>query len=100
MEWFIPNRLVDGYSFGPHSVSKVKDCNAKVVISVDSGTASFDTISQLVALGVDVIVTDHHEPPPDAALPPAIAILNPKLHGIERSPLDRGSCPSSIQIRL
>ena len=76
--WHIPNRFTDGYSFGPHSIEKVKETGAKLVISVDNGTSAFETISELAALGVDTIVTDHHEAPL-GALPPAVAIVNPKL---------------------
>ncbi|TAJ21567.1 MAG: single-stranded-DNA-specific exonuclease RecJ [Planctomycetota bacterium] len=83
--WHIPNRLVDGYSFGPHSIEKARETGARVVISVDNGTSAFDTIAELASLGVDVIVTDHHEPPlahpVHGALPPALAIVNPKLAG-------------------
>ncbi len=76
--WHIPNRLVDGYSFGPHSVERAKETGSTVVISVDNGTSAAETIAQLKAAGVDTIVTDHHEPP-DGPLPDAVAIVNPKL---------------------
>ncbi|HED66818.1 MAG TPA: single-stranded-DNA-specific exonuclease RecJ [Planctomycetes bacterium] len=79
--WHIPNRLVDGYSFGAHSVERARSCGASVVISVDNGTSAADVIRDLAAIGVDTIVTDHHEPPPDGTLPDAVAILNPKLSG-------------------
>jgi single-stranded-DNA-specific exonuclease len=87
--WHIPNRLIDGYSFGAHSVRRTVDEGAKLCISVDNGTSAFETIAELAALGVDTIVTDHHEPPlPDprrgpvhGALPCAAAIVNPKLTG-------------------
>lgn len=61
--WHIPHRLHDGYSFGEHSVAKARETGAKLVISVDNGTAARETIAQLAAIGVDTIVTDHHEPP-------------------------------------
>jgi single-stranded-DNA-specific exonuclease len=79
-EWHIPNRFTDGYSFGPHSIVKARECGATLVISVDNGTSARETIAELAALGIDTIVTDHHEPPA-FALPPAVAIVNPKLHG-------------------
>ena len=83
--WHIPNRLIDGYSFGAHSVKRTVDEGAKLCISVDNGTSAFDTIAELAALGVDTIVTDHHEPslphPVHGALPCAAAIVNPKLVG-------------------
>ncbi|MFT7662969.1 MAG: single-stranded-DNA-specific exonuclease [Planctomycetota bacterium] len=78
VQWHIPNRLVDGYSFGTHSVDRARDTNSTVVISVDNGTSAGETIAQLKAAGVDTIVTDHHEPP-DGPLPDAVAIVNPKV---------------------
>jgi single-stranded-DNA-specific exonuclease len=78
--WHIPNRFTDGYSFGPHSIEKAKACGATLVISVDNGTSARETIAQLRDLGIDTIVTDHHEPPA-GELPPAVAIVNPKLPG-------------------
>ncbi len=94
--WHIPNRFTDGYAFGAHSIAKARETGAKLVISVDNGTSSRATIAELLDLGVDTIVTDHHEPPTadrgagsaanpsanhesDAELPPAVAIVNPKL---------------------
>ena len=78
--WHIPNRLVDGYSFGAHSIERARATGAKVVISVDNGTSAHEVIAGLKAIGVDTIVTDHHEPPP-GPLPDAVAIINPKLEG-------------------
>lgn len=77
-EWHIPNRFTDGYSFGAHSVAKAKAAGATLVISVDNGTSAGPTITELAEHSIDTIVTDHHEPP-DGALPPAVAIVNPKL---------------------
>ncbi len=84
--WHIPNRLVDGYSFGPHSIERARATGATICISVDNGTSAHEVIAGLRAAGVDTIVTDHHEPPapgPDGrvVLPDAVAILNPKLPG-------------------
>ncbi|MBI5433671.1 MAG: single-stranded-DNA-specific exonuclease RecJ [Planctomycetes bacterium] len=77
---YIPNRLTDGYSFGPHSVVKAKNEEATLVVSVDNGTSAHATITDLLAEGIETIVTDHHEPP-HGPLPPAVALVNPKLHG-------------------
>jgi single-stranded-DNA-specific exonuclease len=79
---YIPNRLSDGYSFGDHSVAEAQARGATVVVSVDNGTSAGATIEKLAARGIDTIVTDHHEAPLDPAhLPPAVAIVNPKLPG-------------------
>jgi len=79
VHWHIPNRFTDGYSFGAHTLVRAKATGAKLVISVDNGTSAVETIAELAEMGVDTIVTDHHEPP-HGALPAAVAIVNPKLH--------------------
>jgi len=79
VEWHIPDRMKDGYSFGEHSVAKARAVGAGVVVSVDNGTSAAETIAQLKELGIDTVVTDHHEPPSSGVLPPAIGIVNPKL---------------------
>jgi single-stranded-DNA-specific exonuclease len=76
--WHVPDRFRDGYAFGPHSIERARAVGAKLVISVDNGTSSRETIGELLDLGIDTIVTDHHEPP-HGELPPAVAIVNPKL---------------------
>ncbi len=78
VHWHIPDRFADGYSFGPHSIHKARATGARLVISVDNGTSAAATIAELAALGVDTVVTDHHEPPA-GPLPAAVAIVNPKL---------------------
>ncbi|MEX1024753.1 MAG: single-stranded-DNA-specific exonuclease RecJ [Planctomycetota bacterium] len=76
--WHIPNRLTDGYSFGPHSLEVAQREGATLVVSVDNGTSAHDVIGVLKRHGIDTVVTDHHEPP-DGPLPDAVAIVNPKL---------------------
>lgn len=82
VSWHIPNRFTDGYSFGQHSIRRAREVDARVVISVDNGTSEVQIITELLELGIDTIVTDHHEPPL-GDLPPALAIVNPKLHDSE-----------------
>ncbi|MBL8857195.1 MAG: single-stranded-DNA-specific exonuclease RecJ [Planctomycetes bacterium] len=95
--WHIPNRFTDGYSFGPHSIEKVKETGATLVISVDNGTSAHETITALKAMGVDTIVTDHHEPS-SGELPPAVAIVNPKLESA-RYPF-RELCGGAVAFKL
>ena len=95
--WHIPNRFTDGYAFGKHSVEKARETGAKLVISVDNGTSSRDTIAELLDLGVDTVVTDHHEPPL-GELPPAVALVNPKLAD-SRYPF-RELCGGAVAFKL
>lgn len=78
VDWYIPNRLSDGYSFGDHSIEHALATETGLVVSVDNGTSAARTIAGLASHGIDTIVTDHHEPPP-GELPAATAIVNPKL---------------------
>src|SRR5260221_425741 len=99
--WHIPNRFTDGYAFGPHSIERAQATGAKLVISVDNGTSSRATIAELCDLGIDTIVTDHHEPPAPASggeLRPAVAIVNPKL-AASRYPF-RELCGGAVAFKL
>jgi len=75
---FIPERLRDGYGLQPAAVDRLHAEGVKVVISVDCGILGADAARRARELGVDLIITDHHEP--DAELPQACAVVNPKRH--------------------
>jgi len=73
---FIPERLKDGYGLQPAAIERLHADAVALVISVDCGIRGEDAGRRARELGVDLIITDHHEP--DAALPPALAVINPK----------------------
>jgi len=73
---YIPNRISEGYSFTPEGIQTILDRGVDLVISVDSGINSLEEIAHLRQNNVDVIITDHHEPPEE--LPAANAIIDPK----------------------
>ncbi len=73
---FIPERLRDGYGLQPASLDRLHADGVPLVISVDCGIRGVDAALHARALGLDLIITDHHEP--DAALPDAFAVINPK----------------------
>lgn len=75
---FIPERIRDGYGLQPDTVDRLHALGARVIVSVDCGIRSMEAGRRARDLGVDLIVTDHHEP--DAVLPPALAVINPKRH--------------------
>lgn len=79
VRYIVPDRVVDGYGLTPPIAQRVKDSGADVLITVDNGIASVQGVAQARALGLQVLVTDHHLPA--AELPEADAIVNPNQPG-------------------
>jgi len=81
VEYFIPDRLKQGYGMKEKYVDYVLVRESSLVISVDCGIKAVDFVSRAKEHGVDVIITDHHQPGP--FLPDAVAVLNPVLESSE-----------------
>lgn len=78
VSYHIPHRIEEGYGFTPdHVEGPVKNAQAGLVVTVDNGISSSEAVEASNNIGVDVIVTDHHTPPP--ILPSATAVVDPKL---------------------
>jgi single-stranded-DNA-specific exonuclease len=75
---FIPERLRDGYGLQPPALDRLRAEGVRLVISVDCGVRADAAARHAREIGLDLIITDHHEP--DAELPPALAVINPKRH--------------------
>jgi len=75
---FIPERLRDGYGLQPAALDRLHAEGVRLVISVDCGIRAAEAAERATTLGLDLIITDHHEP--DASLPRALAVINPKRH--------------------
>ena len=75
---FIPERLRDGYGLQPATIDRLHHDGAQLVISVDCGIRAAEAAARARELGMDLIITDHHEP--DTELPRALAVINPKRH--------------------
>jgi single-stranded-DNA-specific exonuclease len=75
---FIPERLRDGYGLQPAAIERLHADGVSLIVSVDCGIRGIEAARRARELGVDLIVTDHHEP--DDELPVAVAVLNPKRH--------------------
>ena len=73
---FIPERFRDGYGLQPASIERLAGEGVRLVISVDCGIRAGEAAARAKALGLDLIITDHHEP--DTELPDACAVVNPK----------------------
>ncbi len=72
----VPHRVRDGYGLSPDAVDQAADEGCTVLISADCGISSYDAVQQARKRGVDLIITDHHEPGDE--LPGALAVINPK----------------------
>ena len=79
IDYYIPNRYNDGYGVSFKGVDYAKETGVGLVIVLDCGVKAVDEIAYAKELGIDFIVCDHHVQ--DEVLPPAVAILNPKLIG-------------------
>ena len=76
---FIPNRFIEGYGMTMGAVDKVRDMGADLIVTVDTGSLCHAEIAYAASLGIDTVVTDHHnvaETPP-----PSVAAVNPKFSG-------------------
>ncbi|MFD2412324.1 single-stranded-DNA-specific exonuclease RecJ [Paenibacillus rhizoplanae] len=74
---YIPHRSNEGYGLHNHALDWAVQQGVSLVITVDTGISAYHQIAYATELGIDVIVTDHHEPP--ELLPEAYALINPKL---------------------
>ena len=73
---FIPNRFVEGYGLTIDAVERIAKTDTDLIVTVDCGSLSEKEIVRANELGMDVIVTDHHNVAP--IQPPAVAVINPK----------------------
>ena len=81
VNYLVPDRVVDGYGLTPPIAQRVKAQGADVLITVDNGIASIEGVAAAQALGLQVLVTDHHLPA--AELPGAEVIVNPNQPGCD-----------------
>lgn len=79
LDYYIPERLKEGYGLNNNALKHISDSGTKLVITTDCGITNYEEVSFANSIGLDVIITDHHEP--SDRLPPAYAILNPKQPG-------------------
>ncbi|MGB9723422.1 MAG: single-stranded-DNA-specific exonuclease RecJ [Chloroflexia bacterium] len=76
---YIPHRIEEGYGLNMEAVERLAAEGTRLLITVDCGISNAAEVARAGALGMDVVITDHHVPP--AERPPALAILNPRQPG-------------------
>jgi len=77
--YYLPHRLTEGYGVSETGVRQIAESGAALMVTVDCGITAVEEIALAAALGIDVIVTDHHEPKAEGLPRDAFSILNPKL---------------------
>ena len=82
---FIPRRFDEGYALTDAAYQRVKTLNPELIVTVDCGIACREEVEAIVADGIDVVITDHHEPP--ELCPQEVPLVDPKTDP---------DCPSSI----
>ena len=79
VDYYIPNRFTEGYGPNEPAIRQAKEEGYQLIVTVDTGIAAVHVAEVAKEIGLDFIVTDHHEAPP--VLPDAYAIINPKKPG-------------------
>ena len=96
VNYYIPQRLVDGYGMREAAIDKAGVEGYKLIISVDCGIRAHAVVEYASSLGIDVIITDHHIP--EGELPTAIAILNPKRPDCEYPDKNLAGCGVAFKL--
>ena len=81
VDFYIPHRMIDGYGLSAASIDQIKASDTSLIISVDCGISAIDEIDYINSLGMDIIVTDHHNP--KSELPNALALINAKIENCD-----------------
>jgi len=74
--YYIPNRFTEGYGLNQEAIEQAGEKGFRVIVTVDTGVSAVNEAKIACDLGIDLIITDHHEPP--EVLPDAYALINPK----------------------
>lgn len=75
-DFYIPHRAIEGYGLNRNAIKLAADEGVQLIVTVDTGISAYEEIEYAKQLGIDVVVTDHHEPPEQ--IPNACAVVNPK----------------------
>ena len=79
VDFYLPNRLTEGYGLSKDAIDEAKSKGVSLIVTVDTGITAVEEVRYANSLGMDVLITDHHEPA--ESLPDAVAIINPKQPG-------------------
>ena len=84
VDWYLPSRIDDGYGLAQATVERLAVRGTELLVTVDCAITAVDEVAAARAAGLDVVVTDHHAPRADGALPDA-PIVHPAVGGSKKS---------------
>ena len=93
----LPQRMEHGYGLNIEFVREAKKLGVGLIVTFDNGISATQEIELASSLGIDVIITDHHLPPP-AKLPPAFAIVNPRQADCEYP--EKNLCGAAVAMKI
>ncbi len=96
-DWFIPDRIADGYGLNPDAIRALAERGSELVITVDCGVTAVEEVALAGELGLGIVVTDHHQP--DAELPDC-PILHPEICGYPFPQLCGAAVAAKLASRL
>ncbi len=76
VDFYLPNRLTEGYGLSKDAIDEARSKGVSLIVTVDTGITAVEEVRYANSLGMNVLITDHHEPA--ESLPDAVAIINPK----------------------
>jgi len=94
--WYIPHRLHEGYGLNEGALKHLASEGVALLVTSDCGTTAHREVTAAVRLGLDVIITDHHQG--EAGMPPALAILNP--HRPDSCYPFKGLCSAGLAFKV
>jgi single-stranded-DNA-specific exonuclease len=89
VDYYIPHRIDEGYGLNDDAIEQLASAGTKLIITVDCGISAVAAAAHAAELGVDLIVTDHHQPGPE--LPEAVALVHPLLEADYGNPVSAGA---------
>jgi single-stranded-DNA-specific exonuclease len=94
-DYYIPHRIDEGYGLNKEAVKQLAKDGSRVLVTVDCGVTDFDSAKLAEELGIELIITDHHQP--DAELPKAVAVVH---HVLEDSYPNQDSSGAMVAFKL
>lgn len=97
-DWFIPDRIDDGYGLNPDAIRSLAARGTELMVTVDCGVTAGEEVALALSLGMDVVVTDHHQADPENL--PDCPVIHPELSGYPYPSLCGAAVASKLAVWL